>query len=150
MSVRRLSQLVHKCVLWLELFNVLIQMEVEKSFWNELDHNSHNQTTSANSDAKQVLIDSKRRAFDGSSSNLNQYNLDSDGHDFNDDEERVVEEIVEDVKLLIFDLSCVDLIENLHEDKCIEDHSEKDSIFKSPSFVMLSCWNAKDGISKEK
>jgi hypothetical protein len=47
--------------------------------------------------------------------------LDDDGGHNNDEEKFVVEEVLEDVILVSFEFSCVDLIENLEQDENIEE-----------------------------
>ena len=61
--------------------------------------------------------------------------MNSDGHDFDENEEEIVEEPGEDIELSQLDLSGVNLIEDLHEDKCVEDNCEMHSILLVPSFL---------------
>jgi len=61
--------------------------------------------------------------LDSLSTNFNQEALDNDCEDKDNDEHFVVEEALEDVQLIITDLSCINQVEDLKEYKHLEDNS---------------------------
>ena len=54
---------------------------------------------------------------------LDDEHLDAEGEDYDEDEHEVVEEVGEHVELSLSELTCVDLVEELHEDEGLEDDS---------------------------
>lgn len=71
--------------------------------------------------AEQVLLEAQFDALKGLSSVLDHGELDDDGGHDDDQEELVVEEVLEDVVLVVLQLSGVDLVEDLQQDENVEE-----------------------------
>ena len=68
-----------------------------------------------------MLVQVKRHGLEGLSSELDAGVLHYEGHQQNDDEKRVVEEVSEDVELGLLQLPGVNLIEDLHQHEGVEE-----------------------------
>lgn len=66
------------------------------------------------------------------STELNAADLDHDGDHKNEQEERIVEEVLEDVDFVRFQLSGVDFVEDLHQHEGIEENAVMFSALDSP------------------
>lgn len=63
---------------------------------------------------------------------LDARNLDHNGDDQDENEERVVKEVLEDVDLGLFQLSGIDFVEDLHQDESVEEDTVMSSILVVP------------------
>lgn len=75
-----------------------------------------------------MLVEGEVDTSDWFSSVLNEKVLDSNGEDNDEDEKIIVEESREDVVLVGSKFTRIDLVEDLHEDKGIEDDGEVNSL----------------------
>ena len=73
--------------------------------------------------AEEVLVLGEGHCSEGLSSELNAGELDRDGDDEDDKEERIVEEILENVQLSFLEFPGVDFIEDLHQDEGVEEYA---------------------------
>jgi hypothetical protein len=80
--------------------------------------------SSANANAVEVLTHGERNEHEGSSSDLDDDDLKDEDAGYDEDEEIVIEEILEDVEFLLLQLSSVEEVEHLQEDKDIEEDTE--------------------------
>jgi hypothetical protein len=85
----------------------------------QLSQGSPNQTASTDSKADTLLSPGHRPASHRDSSELNEHHLYDESETKNCDEEPVVKESSEDIDF-VSQLTAVDLIENLHENKTLE------------------------------
>ena len=75
--------------------------------------------------------------------------LDNGGEYEDDDEEPIVEEALEDVVLSRFDLSRVDLVEELHEHEGVEEHCVVNTVLQGPFLRRLLALHLEDLFTKE-
>jgi hypothetical protein len=71
--------------------------------------------------AKQVLPEAKLDSLEGLSTILDHGQLDDNGGHHDHEEELVVEEVLEDVVLVVLELTSVDLVEDLQQDEDVEE-----------------------------
>ena len=71
--------------------------------------------------------------------------LNDEGQHQNDQEQWVVEEVLEHVQFSRFQLSCIDLVENLKQDEHMEEHG----VVSSCLFVPMSMLHADGGLISE-
>lgn len=97
---------------------------VEHLWWHdELDDQSPDKREATNADADNLLNCVQWNSLEGTSSNIDEGNLDDDDDHKNDKESDVVEEVSEDVVLVIQELSGIDHVEDLAHDESLEDNS---------------------------
>jgi len=77
--------------------------------------------------------------FDDSSTDLDENHLDNESEDNYTDELDVSGHTGEDIEFSVFDLTSVDLVEELHENEGLEDHSVMDK-FLGWSTKFLLVW----------
>ena len=65
-------------------------------------------------------------------------------------EHRVVEKVSEYIKVVLIDLSAVNLVEDLHEDECIKNHCIVKAVVNCPQFIGASELNSEDKTPSEK
>ena len=68
-----------------------------------------------------MFVEGKRDGSEGLASEFDAGHLDGNCNDEDDDEEGVVEEVGEDVEFGFLEFSGVDLVEDLHQDKGVEE-----------------------------
>lgn len=93
---------------------------MEELEWDEFKDQTNDKLNGSNGQADHVLSGVKWVGFDGSTSVLNHSHLDDESEDCNVDEKHVSEDSLKDVLFSLFKLSGIDLVENLHEHKCLE------------------------------
>ena len=79
-----------------------------------------------------MFVEGQRNCSEGLATELDAGDLDNEGDDENDKEERVVEEILEDIDLCFLEFSGVDLVEDLHQDETVEEDAIVLSVFIVP------------------
>lgn len=91
--------------------------------WEELDDNSNNELKSTDNNTEDVLIGVQWLGFDNLTSEFNHEHLDNDGENCDLEEQWVSKYSTEDVHFH-FELSSIELVENLHENEGLEDKGE--------------------------
>lgn len=71
--------------------------------------------------AEEVLLEAELNSLEGLATILNHGELDDDGSHQNDEEEFVVEEVLEDVVLIVLQLTSIDLVEHLQQHEDVEE-----------------------------
>lgn len=88
---------------------------------NDLKEETRQHRGWAKQQAKQVLLEAEFDCLERFSSVFDHSQLDDDCHDHNDQEKFVVEEVFENVVLISFEFSGVDLVEDLKQHEDIEE-----------------------------
>lgn len=104
--------------------------------WEELDDKTNDELKGTDNNTEDVLIGVQSLRFDNLSSEFNHEHLDDDGEDSDVDEKWVSEHATEDVQFL-FELSSIELVENLHENESLEDVGEVDELLGTKSSWLL-------------
>jgi hypothetical protein len=91
----------------------------ERSLFN---NETPDELASTKEDADGVLPWRKWVTFDDSSTDLDENHLDNESEDNNTDELDISGDTGKDVEFTVFDLTSVDLVEELHEHEGLEDH----------------------------
>lgn len=97
-----------------------------------------------------MLLESQWGALDGFASILYQQNLDDNCDCDYNKEQWVVEEVCEHIEFFVSDLPAVDLVEQLHEDECVEDKGIVEASLWGPKFIGPSEFYVKDPTAPEK
>lgn len=87
----------------------------------DLEDGTEENGQGSNTQANQMLVQVEGNGLEGLSSELDARELHGEGHQENDDKQRVVEEVGEDVELGLLQLPGVDLIEDLHQHEGVEE-----------------------------
>ena len=95
---------------------------MEPAEWQELEDEAPNEFQRTDGETNQVLIEVQSVGLHSGTAKLNEDTLDDDGKNEDDNEPYVVEEVSEHIDLIISDLSRVNEVENLHENKDLEDN----------------------------
>jgi len=103
------------------------------------DDETPNELAHTEKDADDVLLHVDWVTFDDSSTDLDENHLDNESEDNYTDELDVSGHTGEDVEFSVFDLTSVDLVEELHENEGLEDHSVMDK-FLGWSTKFLLVW----------
>lgn len=103
------------------------------------DNETPDELASTEKDADQVLLRADWVTFDDSSTDFDENHLDNEGEDNNADELGISGDTGKDIELTVFDLTGVDLVEELHEHEGLEDHSVMDK-FLGWSTEFLFVW----------
>ena len=90
---------------------------------DELDEDPVEEGAYADADADQGLVKGQGVATNGWTTEFYYEELDTNGDKGDNKEEHVVEEALEDVEFSLTEFSWVNLVENLHENKCVEQES---------------------------
>lgn len=90
--------------------------------WHELEDKAPDEFQGADAEAENVMFHGKRIGLDGVASELDEDHLDADCQKEDDNEPRVVEEVLEYVILVLSKLPRIDQVENLHENKDLENN----------------------------
>lgn len=88
---------------------------------SQLDEEPEEQRGGAQSDADNVLLESKRRDSEVPAAEADQQELDAECEQQNQDEQLVVGEVLEHVELFVFKLAAVDFVEELQHDEGVEE-----------------------------
>jgi hypothetical protein len=80
--------------------------------------------SSANANAVEVLVHTESNEHEGTSSDLDDDDLKDEDAGDDEDEEIVIEEILEDIDFLLLQLSSVEEVKHLQEDKDVEEDTE--------------------------
>ena len=84
-----------------------------------------------------MLISAERNKLEGFASILNNEELENKDADDDNDKEIVEEEIREDIEFCLLQFSGVEEVENLEEDKYVEEESQVLTIFFIPNFKLI-------------
>lgn len=103
------------------------------------DDETPNELAHTEKDADDVLLHVDWVTFDDSSTDLDENHLDNESEDNYTDELDVSGHTGEDIEFSVFDLTSVDLVEELHENEGLEDHSVMDK-FLGWSTKFLLVW----------
>ena len=79
-----------------------------------------------------MLVEAQRDGSQRLATEFDAGDLDNEGEDENNKEERVVEEVLEDIDLCFLEFSGVDLVEDLHQDETVEEDGVVLSAFIGP------------------
>jgi len=102
--------------------------------WEELDDNSNNELKSTDNNTEDVLISVQRLGFDNLTSEFNHEHLDDDGENCDLEEQWVSKYSTEDVHFH-FELSSIELVEDLHENEGLEDKGKVEKFL-----CVVTCW----------
>jgi len=116
---------------------LLIEGDALEPFeWEELDDKTNNELEGTDNNTEDVLIGVQSLGFDDLTSEFNHEHLDDNGENCDVDEKWVSEHTIEDVQFF-FELSRVELVENLHENEGLEDVGEVDEFLGSVTWWLL-------------
>jgi len=102
--------------------------------WEELDDNSNNELKSTDNNTEDVLIGVQRLGFDNLTSEFDHEHLDDDGENCDLEEQWVSKYSTEDVHFH-FELSSIELVEDLHENEGLEDKGKVEKFL-----CVVTCW----------
>ena len=79
-----------------------------------------------------MLVEGERDCSESLASELDAGDLNGNCNDEDDDEEGIVEEVSEDVEFCFLEFSSIDLVEDLHQDKGVEEDAVMFACLCSP------------------
>ena len=71
-----------------------------------------------------MLCDAQRRRFREAAPNLHDENLSGEDAAHDHEEQRIIAEVLEHIKILLVEFSAVDAIEHLHHHECMEEYGK--------------------------
>lgn len=92
------------------------------------DNETPEELASTEKDADNILLHAHWVTFDDSSTDLDENHLDNESEDNYTDELGISSDTGKDIEFTVFDLTSVDLVEELHEHEGLEDHSVMDKL----------------------
>jgi len=91
----------------------------------------------------------QRCQFEGLTTKLYQNDLHYYRKDNNKEEHVIVEEVLKDIQFRTLQFSTVDFIEDLHEDKSVEEYAKVLTVVKIPLFLPKSVGDRKNYVTGE-
>ena len=114
----------HAILLLLSRHLLLFQADpLEPSGWDALEDQAPDKCEGSDGCANAVVLHAEWVGAHVATTELDNDHLNTEGEENDANEHPVVEEVLEDVELMLTELTGVDLVEQLHEDEGLEHHS---------------------------